>query len=288
MFMERINFNEQGIKKINLFEVSDDKHGSGQITIVGGSNLFHGAPILALKNASRLASMVYFSSPDADSEVAEKMKATLSSFVWVPRDDIESYIKKSEVILIGPGLMRSRIREQSYVCDDEGEKTRKLTLGLFNKYPTKKWIVDGGSLQVIKVTDLPQGALVTPNMKEFEMLFGEKVASNADEREQQLVRLAQKYQIVILIKDEVSMVSDGENVITIRGGNDGLVKGGIGDVIAGISAGLMVRNSALIAAAAASYLVKKAAENLAEGMGLMFNADDVADRIPVILKKLTT
>ena len=35
-----------------------------QITIIGGSDLFHGAPILALKTASRIVDMVFFTSPD--------------------------------------------------------------------------------------------------------------------------------------------------------------------------------------------------------------------------------
>lgn len=35
---------------------------NGQVTIIGGSYLFHGVPILALKSASKIVDMVFFAS----------------------------------------------------------------------------------------------------------------------------------------------------------------------------------------------------------------------------------
>lgn len=56
-----------------------------QTTIISGSRLFHGAPLLALKVASRLNRMVFFSSPEPSlGEVAAKIKSRLFSFIWVP------------------------------------------------------------------------------------------------------------------------------------------------------------------------------------------------------------
>jgi len=259
-----------------------DKYNSGQITIIGGSKLFHGAPLLALKGASRLVSMTFFSSPEEDKEIAEKIKAGVLSFVWVPRDDIESYIAKSDAILIGPGLMRSHIKEHDFVCDSFGEETKKITESLLKKFPNKKWVIDGGSLQVISVNSIPKGTIVTPNSKEFEMLFGEKVESDLEKRSDQVLRLANKYNLVVLIKDAISLVSDGERVVMIEGGNDGLVKGGVGDVIAGVTVGFLAMNDPLFSVAASSYLVKKAAERLAETRNIMFNSDDLVDAIPEV------
>lgn len=255
---------------------------AGQVTIIGGSKLFHGAPILALRGAARIVGMTYFSTPTEDREVAEKIKAGLSSFVWVPFEEVGNYIAKSDAVLIGPGMMRSHIREQNFVCDTEGEATKKWCLSFFEKYPDRRWVVDGGALQVVRPESLPKGAVVTPNGKEFEMLFGQNMAEDLDKRAEQVRSLAQKYHLVILTKDEVSIVSDGNRVVKIFGGNDGLIKGGIGDSIAGVLVGLLAKDEAIFSSAAASYLVKKAAENLARKQGLMFNADDVVEMVPKV------
>ncbi len=258
------------------------KHVSGQVTIIGGSKLFHGAPVMALRGASRIAGMVYFSTPDEDKGVADRIKSMLSSFVWVPYEEIDNYIAKSEAILIGPGMMRSHIKEQNFVCDSEGEKTKKICVGFFKQFPEKKWVVDGGALQTVGLGDLPKGSIITPNGKEFEMLFGEKMESDIDNRCEQIFNLAGKHELVILTKDEVSAVSDGKRVIKITGGNDGLIKGGVGDTIAGVIVGFLAKDEPLFSVAAASYLVKKAGEKLADKRGFMFNADDLVDMVPEV------
>ena len=74
-------FSVSKLAECKTFEKIEDKYSAGQVTIIGGSKLFHGAPILSLKAASRLTSMVYFSSPEEDRRVVEEIKAGLSSFV---------------------------------------------------------------------------------------------------------------------------------------------------------------------------------------------------------------
>jgi len=80
--MEAKTFNEETFRECKTFKDIGDKYSAGQITIIGGSKLFHGAPILALKGASRMVSMTYFSSPEEDRGVVEKIKSLLSNFVW--------------------------------------------------------------------------------------------------------------------------------------------------------------------------------------------------------------
>ena len=281
-----MKFTSENLKQSKTFVGVEDKYSGGQVTIVGGSRLFHGAPILALKAASRMVGMVYFSSPCEDEGVVSQIKAGLGSFVWVPRDEVEGYVEKSEAVLIGPGLMRSHESQKDFVCDDEGLKTRELTTSLVNRFPEKKWILDGGSLQVVEISDLPKGAVLPPNHKEFEMLFGEKLKQKLEERVAQIEKLAKDFRLIILSKDEVSIASDGDTTYLIEGGNEGLIKGGVGDVIAGVALGFMAKNESLFAVAAASLVVKKAAEKLAVARGMMFNADDLVEAVPEAFKQL--
>lgn len=254
----------------------------GGVTIIGGGKLFHGAPIFSLKGASRIVGMVYFSTPKYHKGIADKIKASLSSFVWIPYEEIENYLAKSDAVLIGPGMMRSHIKEQGFACDSEGEKTKKVCVGFFEKYPDKKWVVDGGALQVVDVDKIPKGSVVTPNAKEFEMLFGQKLEKELDKRYQQVYEVAKKFELVVLTKDEVSVVSDGRRLVRIEGGNDGLIKGGVGDTIAGVIVGFLAKDDPIFSVAAASYLVKKAGEKLASKRGFMFNTDDLVDMVPEV------
>lgn len=286
--MEIKIFGRDNFKENKTFKEIDNKYSAGQVTVVGGSRLFHGAAILALKAASRMVSMTYFASPEEDKNFVDLIKSKLGSYVWVPRDDIDSYVLKSDAVLIGPGLMRSHIKEQDFVCDEEGMKTRNLTLSLFEKFPDKKWIVDGGSLQVISIHELPKGAIITPNHKEFEMLFKERLEKDIDIRCEQVRRVAEENNLVILTKDEVSVASDGKNVYKIAGGNEGLVKGGVGDVIAGVTLGFLAKNDGLFSISAASYLVKKAAERLAEKVDFMFNSDDLVNEVPSVYQNIVS
>ena len=240
-----------------LWQPKEDSTGeeNGQVTIIGGSRLFHGAPILALAAVSRLVDMVFFASFEPSLEkVAAQIKAGLSSFIWVPWGEVEEYIKKSEAVLIGPGLMRYASEESEFghhrsEFDKDGTETRSTTKYLLQKYPEKRWVIDGGSLQVMEPEWLPKGAIVTPNKKEYGLLFKEQFTIES------LQSVARKYSCIVSYKGPVSYVVDGEMVYEVKGGNAGLTKGGTGDVMAGLTAGFLAKNPPLLAAAAASLFV---------------------------------
>ena len=279
-------FEEKWFLDSKTFKDTKSKFSGGQVVIVGGSSLFHGAPIMSLKACSRIVGMVYFASPKDDAEAVNKIKSEVQAFVWIPEDDIDGYIEKSDAVLIGPGMMRSHVKEHGFVCDDEGQKTRDLTVGLFKKFPNKKWIVDGGALQVIAANEIPKGSIVTPNQKEFEMLFGINLPSEISERAEVILEIAKKYEIVVLTKDETSLVSDGERVIAIDGGSDGLVKGGVGDVTAGLTLGFLAKDNSLMSCSYSSYLIKLAGRKLMDERSLMFSAQDLAESVPLVYGEL--
>lgn len=105
--MQVDSFEVSDLKKLYKPSSNSSNEDNGQVTIIGGSKLFHGAPILSLKVASRLVDMVFFASPDPSvGRIAEKIKSKLMSFIWIPWEDIDKYIEKSDAVLIGPGFMR--------------------------------------------------------------------------------------------------------------------------------------------------------------------------------------
>lgn len=289
-------FNEKELSKLYKPGQDSSKEDNGQITIIGGSSLFHGAPLLALKAASRIVDMVFFASPEKTLEsVASFLRSKLFSFIWVPWNEVGDYIKKSDAVLIGPGLLRykkesqKRLCEEKGLCGPEGEKTRKITLSLFKKFPDKKWVVDAGSLQTVRAKELPRNAIITPNRKEFNLVFRSEAKITKDTEDKKkagiLFQLSQKYNIFIVLKGPTTFVSSPKEVVAVKGGNAGLTKGGTGDILAGVTAALYAKNNGLLSACSASYFVKKAADILYKEKGVFYNADDVAEKITEVAGK---
>lgn len=271
-------------KLTRLYKPAQDSSGedNGQVTIIGGSKLFHGAPLLSLKVASRIVDMVFFASPEPSvGKIAERIKSRLFSFIWVPWDEVEEYIAKSDSVLIGPGFMRYKSEKRQATSDkkfdQEGKVTREITKRLLSQFPNKRWVIDAGSLQVIDPGWIPKGAILTPNKKEYELLCGGLELSEA----------AKKYDCVVNSKGPTNLVCSPDECVEVKGGNPGLTKGGTGDVLAGLALALLAKNEPFLAAASASYIAKAAADELYKKVGTNYSADDLADKIPEALRKLT-
>ncbi|MBU2632166.1 NAD(P)H-hydrate dehydratase [Patescibacteria group bacterium] len=282
------DFNKQELKKLFTPKPNSHKGQNGKVMVIGGSKLFHAASLWPLKVASRMTDMVFYSSVTENNQIVQKAKEEFRDGIIVPRLKIEDYIEEADCILIGPGLPRKSGEEEG---DDD---TKKLTEGLLKKYPHKKWVIDGGSLQTIDLAFIPQTAILTPHAKEFETLFKVKIKNSKGKNETQNSKVAEivrqkaeVYKCVVLLKGQVDVVSDGETTVQIKGGNAGMTKGGTGDVLAGLVAALYCKNSAFLSACAGSYINKKAGDELFEKVGYYFNTSDLVSQIPQTMRNLS-
>lgn len=275
-------FDKNELKKLYKPENDSSGEDNGQVTIIGGSSLFHGAPLLSLKVASRIVDMVFFATPEKSiGMVAEKLKSKLLSFVWIPWEEVGEYIQKSDAVLIGPGFMRFRSEkvphgERHHVCDEACQMTTQITRNLLEKFPDKKWVIDAGSLQVMEASWIPKGAILTPNRKEYNLLFGDTKPEEA----------ADKYNCIAVLKGPTALVCSPDKCVEVRGGNAGMTKGGTGDVQSGLTVALLAKNEPFLAAASAEYITKAAADELYKKVGVSYNADDLAEIVPEKLDNL--
>src|SRR3989304_9837739 len=157
-------FDPSEIKKLYKPDHNSKGEDNGQVTIIGGSSLFHGAPLLALKIASRLVDIAFFATPEKSvGMVAEGLKSKLMSFIWVPWEDAESYVAKSDAVLIGPGFMRfgsEKNKDHELVNPNkDGQKTREITKHFLQKFAQKRWVIDAGSLQTMDADWIPENAI---------------------------------------------------------------------------------------------------------------------------------
>jgi NAD(P)H-hydrate epimerase len=260
----------QYFQKIHLPLPDSHKGQNGKVLVIGGSELFHAASRWSLDVASKCVDMVFYSSVPSNNELIKEAKGSFWNGIVVDRADVESYLAEADCILIGPGMTRS-------------PETAELTNTLVGANPTKKWVIDAGALQMISSTLLTASCLVTPHLGEFKQLVGQTEIADADIQD-----LAQKFsqthnQVCLVVKGQTDWIIQGETAIEITGGNGGMTKGGTGDVLAGLIAGLYATNDTLTSAIVGSYVNKRAGDQLFDKVGPYFNSSDLVQEIPPVL-----
>ncbi|RQW80521.1 MAG: bifunctional ADP-dependent NAD(P)H-hydrate dehydratase/NAD(P)H-hydrate epimerase, partial [Methanothrix sp.] len=92
----------------------------------------------------------------------------------------------------------------------------------------------------------------------------------------------------VLLKGKIgpvsNLITDGETVRANTNGNAGMTVGGTGDVLAGVTAALYVRTTALRAATAAAFINGRAGDlvYLEKDFGMV--ATDLLDKIPQAMR----
>lgn len=129
---------------------------------------------------------------------------------------------------------------------------------------------------------------VTPHVGEFARLVNkekEEVLNNA-------ILLAKdfatRYNVTVNLKNSTSIITDGNEVIINTTGCNGMAKAGSGDVLSGITAGLLAKSTSVTeATAAAAYIFGKAGE-YAQKIDNEFTltASDVVAALPKVINSL--
>jgi len=266
--------------QLKLPQPNSHKGQNGRVLIIGGSSLFHSASLWAAEVASHFCDMVHYSSTEENQEIFLSLKKKFHNGIIVPQEKLMDYVKEDDVILVGSGMMREGA-EAKYTFD--------LTKSLIKNFPEKKFVFDAGALQVMEpdwLLKLKTSAIITPHQKEFEKLFNVSIHQISVEEKIKLVQaMAKKYKIIILLKAIIDIISDGNEVYLVEGGNAGLTKGGTGDILAGLTTTLSSNNSALTSAVTASLLLKKTGEKLFRSKGYWYNVDNIIEMIPEVLAR---
>lgn len=110
--------------------------------------------------------------------------------------------------------------------------------------------------------------VLTPHVKEFSRLSGYSVAQIEEDGIELAKAYARENGVSLLLKNAASVITDGTRVAVNTTGNSGQAKGGSGDVLSGVIAGLCAAGASVFEGGClSSYLVGKAAENAAAKIG---------------------
>lgn len=265
------------VKDFNLPKKDAHKGDNGKVLIIGGSSLFHSASIWAAEMASHIVDMVHYSSTIENNKILTSIKSKFINGIVIERKNIFKYVEEDDSILVGPGMMRVNY-------------TRQIVKSLINRFPQKRYVFDAGALQMMDknwLFKLKVKPILTPHSIEFERLFGISIKNQPVLEKEKLVKeTAKKYNCIILFKSVKDIISDGNKVYIIEGGNAGLAKGGSGDILASLACSFYAKNDALLSGVLASWIIKKTGDELFLKHGYWYNISNIIDAIPNTLRIL--
>jgi NAD(P)H-hydrate epimerase len=270
---------------------ADANKGSfGRVLIVAGSRDMSGAAILCGSAALRGgAGLVRVALPQSVLPVVAAgnpcyMTAPLPEdaegrLAAAARDELLGLARANTVVAIGPGLGRS-----SDLSD--------LVLNLIEQTRTPL-VVDADGLnalqgQAARLRGRSAPLVLTPHPGELARLLNSDVASVQADRQGLAVRFAAEHGLVLVLKGQGTVVTDGRRVYVNATGNPGLATGGTGDVLTGLVAALLGQGlEAFAAAQLGVYLHGKAGDLARDQLGeVSLIASDLLAYLPRAFRSL--
>ncbi|HUB24909.1 MAG TPA: NAD(P)H-hydrate dehydratase [Tepidisphaeraceae bacterium] len=197
----------------------------GHVLIVGGSDQMIGAPVLAGTAALRMGGgLVQIAMPRSVLATAISVTPELIGLALGPSDKpLLEAAEKADSLVIGPGLGQS-----------PAARRRVMRLIKFDQ----PMVIDADALNLL-AKKWPAGfkaaAVLTPHPGEMRRLIGGGSVPTDDAGRIELANsFAAKKKVVLVLKGERTVVSDGLRYFLNNTGDSSLSKGGSGDLLSGM------------------------------------------------------
>jgi len=255
----------------------------GRLLVIGGSEIFSGAPALVALAALRTGvDIVYLATPAKTAYAVSSMSPDLITLKLkgdhLTRGNVaalESYLEAVDAVVMGPGLgLHTETREFVKSCVVAVENAGKPLL------------LDADGLKAFADFKRPLKVplVLTPHAGEYAVLTGRKLPENLEERLVEVQRTAAELKAVVLVKGQVDVICDGKRVKMNFTGNPGMTVGGTGDVLSGVVGALLAQKVDVFEAAVAGAFVNGAAGDFAASeTGFHLIASDLLEWIPQVL-----
>ena len=214
---------------------SSHKGDHGHALLVAGSKGKMGAGVIAAKACLR--SGVGLLSISVPAEERMIIQTAVPEAMAVMRGD-ELDFNAISAIGAGPGLGISQV-------------SKKILKKIIHDF-RKPLVLDADALNMIAgeitlLKKLSKETILTPHPKEFDRLFG--AHQNENERIEKAIKMAVKYNLVIVLKSDKTVIVNKEEAVVNTTGNAGLAKGGSGDALTGIITAFLAQGYVPITAA---------------------------------------
>ncbi len=269
------------------------KEARGRVLIVGGSERYPGATLLAARAALRAGAGVV--TVAAARSVVEMVGGRDPNVTFFPLAESQPGVaataaaaqlspllrEKVRALLVGPGLAHAA-------------GTDELVAAILRNARDVTTIVDADGLNALARTDdwpklLPPRTILTPHDGEAARLAGRVVPTG-----QARIAFAERHAVAwgasLVLKGAVTIVTDGKRTFVHDAPNPALAVGGSGDALGGAIAAFAARGLAPLAAAAAAVWAHGRAGALLRAeigeSGVL--ATDIVDALPRALREIVS
>jgi NAD(P)H-hydrate epimerase len=262
----------------------------GRVLVVAGSRGMAGAAVLCASAALRAGAGLVKAAVPADILATVAAGNPCYTTAPLPADAegrlsaaalpvLKRLAEDHDVLALGPGLDRSA--ELSTVVAE-----------LSSTVP-KPMVLDADGLtaligQVERMGRAKAPRIITPHPGEFARLVNLDVQSVQAKRSELAADFARRHGLVVVLKGQGTIVTDGQRVYQNTTGNPGMATGGAGDVLTGIIAALVGQGLAAFEAAQLGVHVHGLAGDLAcEQIGaISLIATDLLDFLPAAFRQV--
>lgn len=253
----------------------------GRVLVIGGSKGMCGAAYLCAKAAYRSgAGLVEIFTCEENRQPLQILlpEAIVTAYTGdVPEPSLlASTLERASAVVIGPGL-------------GQNSAARLLVRETFRKVQVPL-ICDADALNICAAEflaypdDVP--VIVTPHPGEFSRMTGQGIETTAADPQGSAARYARENGVICVLKFARTVITDGNMLFVNMSGSPALSKGGSGDVLCGVIAGMLCSGLSPVGAASVGvYIHGKAGESAEAAYGEYSPlASEVCDKIADVLK----
>lgn len=244
----------------------------GQVLVIAGSTGFTGAAYLTSQAAVRSgAGLVTLCVPKEIQDIMSIKLTEAMTINFEQSDKIGNIIVKSNCIAIGPGMGAS-----------------KLTLNVVkNTIENAECpiVIDADAINVLQerleILERKSNAIIlTPHYGEMARLTGLSIDEIKANKVEVARKFAKEHDVIVLLKDHRTIITDGETVYENSSGNSAMASGGMGDTLTGIIASFIAQGyEPLEATYISAYIHGYCGDRLAESM-FCVNATHIINELP--------
>ncbi len=272
-------------KIIKPRDIFSRKGENGIALIVGGSRIYHGAPLLSSLAALRSGTDLVYTAIPKINLVSSRIFSPDLIILPFPDDKLttgsvrrllNTLPKKINASAIGMGLTVSKPQPLILLIQELLEGDSRL-------------VIDAGALIPEILSSISKNeTIVTPHAGEFKRLFGDSPTTNLSEQIELVSRKAKEFDLIIVLKGYQNIVSDGVRTFVIERATPSMTVGGTGDILSGLITGFRTKYGSLHSCLLGLFFNGKAASRLSNKIGFHMLASDLLTELPYVMKEYDT
>lgn len=230
---------EEDLLFLTRREAWGNKATFGKIGVAGGSPGMCGAAVLSGIGAFKAgAGMLSLLAAEENRQAVNCLLPEAMTRCGESEEELRAFVDWCDTVVIGPGLGRG----------ERGERLMKSLLPMLHA-SGKPFVLDADAVNLLAVHTewkhyLSEKAVLTPHLGEMSRLSGLPVSAIQEDPIGSAVSQASDWGCIIVQKDACTVIACPDGSVWLnRSGNDGMATAGSGDVLSGICAAILCRNS---------------------------------------------